>query len=130
MTQPNNPAAAIAALQAAFSQAVERLTAVEQALEAARPRLTALEERAVGFDTRMRDMEGDLRELKEAAPGIVERQGQMAGELAQFQEAITRLGQVARPGRTVMRQKVDDLQATLAEILKRLPETPEGGTAR
>lgn len=136
MGQPNNPqaqiaelAAAVAALQSAFGQAVPRLTAVEEKLATAEPRFARLESAAQGFDSRVGTLETALAQLQAAATAIGQRMTELEAAAQAISGRLDTMGQVVRPGRTVMRQKVDDLQAMVAEILTRLPEAPpeEGG---
>lgn len=142
MTSPVQLAARISALEEAvtqmrtgmaaqtdaFTQAITRLTAVEQSLAAARPRLTFLEEAATGFTTRVGELEAVSHAPSNADAARVEALEVIVAEL---QAAVSRLGQAVRPGRTVMRERMDDLQASVAEILTRLPPAPSnGGTPR
>lgn len=119
-------------LQKAFTDTVPRLTGVEQTLGAAAPRLAALEEAAQGFDSRVNAVEGGLAGGGQALEAHAGRLDALEAAVVEIRATLATLGQVARPGRTVMRKRVDEIQETLEEILTRLPETtpPNGGTAR
>lgn len=144
MTQPGNVSARLDALEAAvaqlktaqettrsqFAQAVVRLTAVEEKLAAGEPRLAYLEEAAQGFTTRV----GELEKLAhEPSNADAARLAALEATVTTMAADVARLGQVSRPGRTVVRERLDTLQAAVEEILTRLPEaTPPtpGGTVK
>lgn len=116
----------VTTLQTSFTQAVQRLTGVEQLATTGGSRLAALEAAAQGFATRVDAVEAALRAGQENIQGVRQRLTELETLVAQLQTTVGTLGVVARPGRTVMRQRVDDIQATLVTILERLP--PTGGT--
>lgn len=114
----------------AFGQAVGRLTRAEEALANARPRLEGLEAAAQGFDSRVAELEAGLTGTDGAVNHHQERLAALEGAVAALTDTVSRLGQVARPGRTVIRERLDDLQTTVQEILDRLPEPPAEGMQR
>jgi hypothetical protein len=109
----------VSALQAAFTQAITRLTAVEELLAAGQPRLTFLEEAAKGFTTRVSALEEVSHAPSNADAARIEA---LETTVAGLADAVNRMGQVVRPGRSVVREQLTDLQVQMAEILKRLPE--------
>lgn len=111
--------AKMAALQSAFTQAVSRLTAVEELLAGGQPRLTYLEEAARGFTSRVGELEKVAHEPSNADAARLAELERTVGTLA---EAVSRMGQVVRPGRSVVREQLADLQGQVAQILARLPE--------
>lgn len=111
----------------AFGQAVGRLTRAEEALAAARPRLEGLEDAARGFDTRVGQVETEQRGTDGALTHLESRLAAVEQATAEVKEALSRLGQVSRPGRTVIREQLEDLQTTVQEILNRLPPAEDGG---
>ena len=111
------------ALPAWQAGAVQRVTATEQALEAGSARLAALEAAAKSF-------EGRVHAVEQASQGedlavVLERLASLEGRIGDLDQRLTAMGQVARPGRTVLRQQLDQVKADLAEVLKRLPPVPD-----
>lgn len=109
---------AVSSIQAALPGFTSRLTAVEQLLAAAEPRLLFLEEAARGFETRVKGLEA---ESHSPSNGDSARMAALEGAMVELRDEVTRLGQVTRPGRTVLRDKLSALEANVAEILTRLP---------
>lgn len=126
MTQPKDTAtrlaaveSAVTALNSAFTQAINRLTAVEEQLAAGQPRLAFLEDAARGFTSRV----GELEKLAHAPSNAdAARLAAVEETVRTLSETLSRMGQVVRPGRSVVREQLTDLQAQVAQILARLPE--------
>lgn len=121
---------AVGTLQTSFSTAVQRLTGVEELATAGGARLAALEAAARGFASRIDAVEAGLRDGQGVLTEMAARLTALEELVGQLQTTVGTLGQVARPGRTVMRQRLEDLQGTVNTILERLPPPPTGGTAR
>lgn len=114
--------AKVDALQGAFTRAVGRLTAVEELLTAGQPRLTFLEEAARGFTSRV----GELEKLAHAPSNAdAARLATLEGTVNALAESVSRMGQVIRPGRSVVREQLTELQGQMAQVLARLPEAPQ-----
>lgn len=137
MTQPQNLDARVTALetrvtqmqtalssiQAAQPGVTARITGMEQVLAAAEPRLLFLEEAARGFETRVKALEAVSHSPSNADAS---RLAAVEASLLAMQQEVARLGQVARPGRTVLRDKLSALESNVAEILSRLPPPAAG----
>lgn len=110
---------AVTSLQGALSTFTTRFTAMEQTLGTAQPRLLTLEEAARGFETRVQALE---RIAHEPSNADAARLSAVEVALGTLTETVSRLSQVSRPGRSLMREQLTDLQAQMAKILERLPE--------
>lgn len=123
--------AGLAALQAALASwepwranATARFTALETTVTDGANRLAFLEGAAQGFATRVAAVEGKLATLTATASNVATRLAGLEGTVVDLQDAVSRVGQVARPGRTVIRERLDQLQDQVAEILKVVTPPP------
>ena len=123
MTQPLTVEQRMTNLEQAWSAAIPRLTGVEQGLAAGGTRLVALEQAAQSFASRVTAVEQGLAAGGQAIAEMRQTQEALAARMTAIEASMNALGQVARPGRTVIRTQLSDLQAQLAEVLSRLPDT-------
>lgn len=111
-------ASQVTSLQSALSGFTTRFTGIEQELLGGRPRLAALEEAARGFETRVQELESKSHEPSNSDAA---RLTTLEGAVSTMASEVTRLSQVARPARSVVREQLASMQAQMEEILTRLP---------
>lgn len=115
--------AALGSLQSSLAGFTARFTALEQQLGAGEPRLLALEAAARGFETRVQTLEAVSHSPSNADQARLDALEVLVNSL---QNEVTRLSTAVRPGRTVLRERVEAMNATMQEILNRLPPAAGG----
>lgn len=138
MTTPTDPIVRLAAVERAvqdlqgFRQAATtKVTELDAALKQGGQRIGNLEAAVQPFADRLTALETAARTIGEEQARINGRLDILDRAAADIRASLDSLRQVARPGRTVIRNEVNQIQAQLQEILDRLPpveEAPTGGT--
>jgi ABC-type transporter Mla subunit MlaD len=135
VTTPTDPLVRLAALERAVQDLIGwRATAtttvgqIQSGLANGGQRIGALEAAVQPFAERLTQLETAARNIAEAQATIQERQTVFERAAADISVRLDTLGRVARPGRSVIRQDVNSIQAQLQEILDRLPPQEEAGS--
>lgn len=134
MTQPDALARLAAAeraiqdLQGFRTAATTKVTEIDQALGAGGQRIGNLEAAVQPFAARLTALETAARNIRETQTTIQERMTVLDRAAADIRTELDALRQVARPARSVIRQDVSNIQATLQEILDRLQPQEEAPT--
>jgi len=131
VTTPTDPLVRLAALERAVqdligwrSAATTTVGQIQTGLAAGGQRIGTLEAAVQPFSTRLSALEAAAQAIGQTQATIQERMTVLERAAADISERLDSLRAVARPGRTVIREQLDQLQAQLQEVLERLPETP------
>lgn len=135
MTNPTDPVVRLAALERAVqdlqgfrSAATTTVGQLQTGLTNGGQRIGALEAAVKPFADRLTELETAARNIGQAQVEIRERLTLLDRAAADISTRLDTLGRIARPGRSVIRENVDSIQAQLQEILDRLPPQEEAGS--